>query len=137
MLEENNKRLESERDELVRLNKGVKYQMAILRDEKTSWQNKFLAVLEGNKRPRGEDTDSSEAKMRSGISESISITTSNLEDSSSTNSNSESASQPLSTSSDNSQSSSSVTDVEQSSKSAAFQINRKPPPKISTFIVVF
>jgi hypothetical protein len=42
MLEENNKSLESERDELVRLNKGVKDQMAVLRDEKTSWQNKFL-----------------------------------------------------------------------------------------------
>jgi hypothetical protein len=136
-LEENNKSLETERDELVRLNKGIKDQMAVLRDEKTSWQNKCLAVLEGDKMPRSEDTYLSEEKRRSGISESISITTSNLEDSSSTNSNSESASQPLSISSDNSQSSSSVTDVEQSSKSAAFQINRKPPPKISTFIVVF
>jgi hypothetical protein len=129
MLEENNKSLESERDELVRFNKGVKDQMAILRDEKTSWQNKFLAVLEGNKRPRSEDTDSSEAKRRSSISESISITSSNLESSSSTNSNSERNTQPLSISSDNSQSSSSVTDVEQSSKPAAFQIIASHPPR--------
>ena len=103
--------------------------MAILRDEKTSWQNKFLAVLEGNKRPRSEDTDSSEAKRRSSISEGISITTSNLEGISSTNSSSESAPQPLSISSDNSRSSSSVTDVEQSSKTAAFQIIASHPPR--------
>jgi hypothetical protein len=129
MLEENNKSLESERDELVRLNKGVKDQMAILRDEKTTWQNKFLAVLEGNKRPRSEDNDSSEAKRRSRISESISITSGNLESSSSTNSNSEGSSQPLSISSGNSQSSSSVTDVEQSTKSAAFHIIASHPPR--------
>ncbi len=129
MLEENNKSLESERDELVRLNRGVKDQMAILREEKTSWQNKFLAVLEGNKRPRSEDTDSSEAKRRSGISESISSTKSNLESISNTNSISESTPQSHSISSDNSRSSSSVTDVEQSSKTAAFQIIASHPPR--------
>ncbi len=62
MLEEDNKSLKLERDELEISNKGVKDQMTILRDEKTSWQNKFFAVLEGNKRPRSEDTDSSETK---------------------------------------------------------------------------
>ena len=50
--------MESERDELARLNKGVNDQMAKLREEKASWQNKFLAMLEGNKRPRSDDTDS-------------------------------------------------------------------------------
>jgi hypothetical protein len=89
----------------------------------------LFAVLEGNKRPRSEDTDSSEAKRWSGISESISITTSNLESSASTNSNSERNTQPLSISLENSQSSSSVTDVEQSSKPAAFQIIASHPPR--------
>ncbi len=129
MLEENNKSLESERDELVRLNKGVKDQMATLRDEKTSWQNKFLAVLESNKRSRSEDTDSSEAKRRSGISESTSITTGNLQSISSTSGISESASQPLSILTDNSHSSSNVTDVEQSPMTAAFQIIASHPPR--------
>jgi hypothetical protein len=103
--------------------------MAILRDEKASWQNKFLAVPEGNKRPRSEDTDSSEAKRRSGIPESISSTSSNLEITSNTTSISGSTQQSLSISSDNSRSSSSVTDVEQSSNTAAFQIIASHPPR--------
>ncbi len=86
-------------------------------------------MLEGNKRPRSEDTDSSEAKRRSSISESISSTTSNLESISSTNGISESVPQPLSILSDNSRLSSSITDVEQSSKTAAFQIIASHPPR--------
>ncbi len=129
MLEENNKSLESERDELARLNKGVNDQMAKLRDEKASWQNKFLAMLEGNKRPRSDAVDSSEAKRRSSISNSTSILTDNSL--STLNGNGVSGSAPLypSISSDSSHSSSSVTDVEHSFNTAAFQIIASHPPR--------
>ncbi len=129
MLEENNKSLESERDELARLNKGVNDQMAKLRDEKASWQNKFFAMLEGNKRPRSDDTDSSEAKRRSSISNSTSILTDNSL--SILNDDSVSGSAPLnpSISLDITHSSSSVTDVEHSSNTAAFQIIASHPPR--------
>jgi hypothetical protein len=129
MLEENNKSLESERDELARLNIGVNDQMAKLRDEKTSWQNKFLAMLEGNKRPRSDDVDSSEAKRRSSISNSISILTDNSRSTLNDNGVSGSAPQYPIISSDSSHSSSSVTDVQHSSNTAAFQIIASHPPR--------
>jgi FtsZ-binding cell division protein ZapB len=129
MLEENNKSLESERDELARLNKGVNDQMSKLREEKASWQNKFLAMLEGNKRPRSDDTDSSEAKRRPSISKSTSILTDNSL--SILNDDVVSGSAPLypSISLDISHSSSSVADVEHSSNTAAFQIIASHPPR--------
>ncbi len=56
MLTENNEELRTERDDLEKANLDAQKLVAKLKKEKTSWQNKFLALLEGNKRPREEDT---------------------------------------------------------------------------------
>jgi hypothetical protein len=60
--------------------------VAKLKGEKASWQEKYLDLLEGNKRPRDEEPDTSDAKRRSDTkasSTSLDITSNSLEENSS------------------------------------------------------
>jgi FtsZ-binding cell division protein ZapB len=56
VLTEHNEELRTERDDLEKANLNAQKLVAKLKEEKASWQNKFLNLLEGNKRPREEDT---------------------------------------------------------------------------------
>ncbi len=58
-LQEDNEGLKNERDELEGAHKKLKEQLEKVRGEKTVWQDKYLALL-GQKRPRKEQSDSSE-----------------------------------------------------------------------------
>ncbi len=53
---ENNEELRTERDDLEKANLNAQKLVAKLKEEKTLWQNKFLNLLEGNKRRREGDT---------------------------------------------------------------------------------
>jgi hypothetical protein len=87
VLKEDNEELRSERDDLVKANIGAQKLVAKLKGEKASWQEKYLDLLEGNKRPREkEEPDTSDAKRRSDTKSSctsLDITSNNLEEKSS------------------------------------------------------
>ncbi len=63
VLEEDDEGLESDKDELEKANTGAQRLVEKLEEEK-AWQNKYLSLLEGNKRPREEDPGTKEAKRR-------------------------------------------------------------------------
>jgi hypothetical protein len=65
VLKEDNEELKSERDDLEKANIGAQKLVTKLKVEKASWQKKYLNLLEGNKRPREEESDTSDAKRRS------------------------------------------------------------------------
>ncbi len=65
VLKEDNEELKSERDDLAKANVGAQKLVAKLKGEKASYQEKYLNLLEGNKRPRDEEPDTSDAKRRS------------------------------------------------------------------------
>jgi hypothetical protein len=67
MLKENDEGMRSERDELEKANIGTQKLMSTLKEEKASWQDKYFNLLEGNKRPRDDDLELTEAKRRSEI----------------------------------------------------------------------
>ncbi len=58
--------MKSDKDELEKANIGAQRLVKKLEEEK-AWQNKYLSLLEGNKRPREEDRETTEAKRRSEI----------------------------------------------------------------------
>jgi hypothetical protein len=62
VLKEDNEELRSERDDLEKTNIGAQKLVAKLKGEKASWQEKYLNLLEGNKRPRDEEPGTSDAK---------------------------------------------------------------------------
>ena len=64
VLKEDNEELRSERDELTKANEGARSLVIKLKEEKISWQEKYLELLK-SKRPRDEEPDSSNAKRRS------------------------------------------------------------------------
>jgi hypothetical protein len=64
VLTENNEELKTERDDLEKANLSAQKLVARLKEEKALWQNKFLNLLDGNKRPREGDTDTNETKRR-------------------------------------------------------------------------
>jgi hypothetical protein len=66
---------------LAKANIGAQKLVAKLKGEKASWQEKYLNLLEGNKRPREEEPDTSDAKRRSDTkspSTSLDISSNNL-----------------------------------------------------------
>ncbi len=56
--------MKNERDDLEKANISAQKLVTKLKEEKTLWQNKFLNLLEGNKRPREENTETSGSKRR-------------------------------------------------------------------------
>jgi hypothetical protein len=64
VLKEDNEELRSERDDLAKANYGAKKLLIKLKEEKISWQEKYLNLLK-TKRPREEEPDSGDAKRRS------------------------------------------------------------------------
>jgi hypothetical protein len=64
VLTENNEELKNERDDLEKANISAQKLVTKLKEEKTLWQNKFLNLLEGNKRPREENAETSGSKRR-------------------------------------------------------------------------
>ncbi len=64
VLKEDSEELRSERDDLEKANIGAQKLVAKLKGEKGSWQEKYLNLLEGNKRPRDEEPGTSDAKRR-------------------------------------------------------------------------
>ncbi len=64
VLMENNEELKNERDDLEKANISAQKLVTKLKEEKTLWQNKFLNLLEGKKRPREENAEISESKRR-------------------------------------------------------------------------
>ncbi len=63
VLKEDNEELRSERDDLAKANHGAKKLLIKLKEEKISWQEKYLNLLK-TKRPREEEPDSGDAKRR-------------------------------------------------------------------------
>jgi hypothetical protein len=64
VLKEDNEELRSERDDLAKANLGARKLVIKLKEEKISWQEKYLNLLK-NKRPREEEPDAGDAKRRS------------------------------------------------------------------------
>jgi hypothetical protein len=56
--------LKNERDDLEKANISAQKLVTKLKEEKTLWQNKFLNLLEGKKRPREENAETSGSKRR-------------------------------------------------------------------------
>ena len=69
VLEEDNEGLKSDKDELEGANIGVQRLVKKL-EEENAWQNKYLSSLEGNKRPREGDPETTETKRSSEINSS-------------------------------------------------------------------
>ena len=69
VLEEDNEGLKSDKDELEGANIVAQRLVKKLEEEK-AWQNKYLSSLEGNKRPREGDPETTETKRRSEINSS-------------------------------------------------------------------
>ena len=63
VLKEDNDELRAERDELTKANQGARSLVIKLKEEKISWQEKYLELLK-TKRPRDEEPDSGNAKRR-------------------------------------------------------------------------
>jgi hypothetical protein len=69
VLEEDDEGMKSDKDELEKANIGAQRLVKKLEEEK-AWQNKYLSLLEGNKRPREEDLETTKARRRSEINSS-------------------------------------------------------------------
>jgi hypothetical protein len=69
VLEEDDEGMKSDKDELEKANIGAQRLVKKLEEEK-AWQNKYLSLLEGNKRPREEDRETTKARRRSEINSS-------------------------------------------------------------------
>ncbi len=64
VLTENNEELKNKRDDLEKANISAQKLVTKLKEQKTLWQNKFINLLEGNKRPREENAETSGSKRR-------------------------------------------------------------------------